>query len=331
MRFIYLAAALLLVACNNNTTTLTDDYLNRVARVLDVSNPNLSAIAVPAFPRQGELVVPIESVRIDVLDAWSLRSCGLLPFVGERNSILGQVMPASVALDYEMRLLKQLSSCLANEEVDQALITNIIEQKSKQLSARLWNATIAAEEFRQFWRLAQSPVGVDESLPTEGLSKVLTDWQRLVETPNPDTMSLAVFEQNNQQLYQMNRGMSWLRSTLEANAALKNGNHMLQQAIDQPLCPRGTLPTARNAQNVMVKFYVGNLQPHFAQLNRFGEVLVSQVQAVNELLAVNNPEFEQFFDLVTETHRDFHSLNQQHVALWQQLMNSCDLTVTNML
>lgn len=331
MRFLYLAAALLLVACNNNTTTLADDYLSRVARVLDVPNPNLPVMAAPAFPRQGELVMPLESVRIDVLDAWSLRSCGLLPFVGERNSILGQVMPASVALDYELRLLKQLSSCLANEEVDSTLIASIIEEKSKQVPVRLWNATIAAPEFRQFWRLAQSPVEVDEGLPTEVLSKVLSDWQRLAEAPSPDTLSLAVFEQNNQQLYQMNRGMSWLRSTLAANAALQNGNRMLQQATEKPMCPRGTIPAARNAQNVMVKYYVGNLQPHFAQLNRFGEVLVSQVQAVNELLTVNNPEFEQFFDLVTETHRDFHSLNQQHVALWQQLMNSCDLAVTNTL
>ncbi|WP_119395149.1 DUF3080 family protein [Salinibius halmophilus] len=325
--FFVLLSALTLIACQQTTSNITEDYEARVARVLSVDNPNMPAAEIISFPRQANLAIELSSIRLDVLDAWSLRECGLLPFIGERNSVLGQVMLPSLALDYEVRLLAQLNSCVDNPDIEQDLIRSIIAQKQAQLPARMWNATLASEEFRQFWRRNQGEVTVEQVLPTSDLAKVLMDWQKVIV--DPSVLSLKQFEANNQTLYQMNVGMSWLRSTLQANATLANTNAMLEQAIAKPLCPRGTIPAARNAQNVMVKYFVGELQPHFAMLNRFGAVLVTDVQAVQSLLAVENSEFVAFMDLVTETHKDFHRLNRQHVALWQQLMNSCDLSLAN--
>lgn len=313
----------MLAGCQSNTQTLADDYLKRLANVLSLPRVSIVPVTVPLFPRTRALTIPIDSVRLDLFDAYALRACGLLPFIGERNAVLGQVMPASRALDYEVRLLAQLVSCRDNSDVDQSLVESLYQQKQAQLPQRIWNATIASEEFRQYWRANQSMVTVADGLQTEPVAKILSDWQALANAPQ--TLSLAELEQHNQQLYHTNEGMAWLKSTLYLNQVLAQANDLLVRAIEQPLCPRGTIPAARYAENVMIKFFVGSLQPHMAVINRHGNMLVSGLQAVDSQLAVDNIAWQEYLQLITTTHRDFHRLNRQHIENWQALLDSCGL------
>ncbi|MEZ4763154.1 MAG: DUF3080 family protein [Calditrichia bacterium] len=63
------------------------------------------------YPRHRDLFIPIDEVRISLLD-FSLDDCDLQILVAERNNAMGKVMSSPQILVYEHQFLVKLHACL---------------------------------------------------------------------------------------------------------------------------------------------------------------------------------------------------------------------------
>lgn len=331
VRIFLFIIALQFTACQRHTPAenLLDDYLIRLARVLDLPKPNVAKPPPLTLPAPRDLQVVVEPVSIDLLDYWAFRTCGLAPLLGERNSVLGRVMRPSQAMHMDGRLLRQLAYCereLEDEEM-LALTRKLIIQKHRQWPQRYWNATIAAPELRQFWSPATVPLapGADTSYrAAEAALKFLAALpDRLYSEDWPDVSTL---EGHYQQLESYRLGGKLLQSLQLGHTYLVSANHLLRSAIKQnTLCPyqlqRRELAYARN---VMTLIFAGEVQPWLATLNRHANALLADYdQLIDAQAAELQPRIAPHQRSLHQLFEKFRNANRDHVKYWKILFENC--------
>lgn len=133
-----------------------DEYVKRLANVLDVE-PNYSElVAIERIPRSRERTLSIAETDINMLDFLKLYGCELQFVVGEKNAILGRVMQPLNSLRYELRFIEAARTCLAeidNEQLRQKVVV-AIETKQQNLPRVIWNATWGTDEIAQLTSLS---------------------------------------------------------------------------------------------------------------------------------------------------------------------------------
>ena len=82
-------------------------YLIRLARVLEKDLSPIDWYVLAAPPRARQLLEPITEQQIDWLDLLTLNQCELGPLIGYRNSGLGRVLTTSERWLYETQLLER--------------------------------------------------------------------------------------------------------------------------------------------------------------------------------------------------------------------------------
>ncbi|WP_394200607.1 DUF3080 family protein [Marinagarivorans algicola] len=133
-------------------------YVKRVTHVFKAasvrSTPDYSAYQ---YPTRRALALPLPATSISLLDFLRLSPCDLQRLVGERNSGLGKVMPASQLVFYTAQFIALAQNCLAKGLVPNDLVASlrqVIEQKQQALPRILWNALVASPEFAQLYSLS---------------------------------------------------------------------------------------------------------------------------------------------------------------------------------
>lgn len=331
LRFPVALALILLAGCHFHSPaeSMLDDYLSRLARVLDQPKPEVERQSPPQLPPPRELQIVIEPLSIDLLDYWAFRKCGLTSLLSERNSILGRVMQPSQLLHMDGRLIRQLRIC-QNELEDEELVAltdQLLEQKLEQWPLRYWNATIAAPEMRRFWSPSTAPFVPerDESfVSAEAAMAFLANLPEQLYAPAwPESSEL---ELHYQQLDSYQLGGKLLQSLQLASDYLIAANSMLERAIaSESLCP-GELhkPELDYARNVMIKVFVGELQPWFATLNRRSSSLFEHYDHLIQTQARDlQPRIKPHQAATQKLFNQFQQLNRDHVELWQELFESC--------
>ncbi|WP_269748192.1 DUF3080 family protein [Enterovibrio coralii] len=135
---------------NDKAAGLFSDYSQRLANVVEtepVTPPESNAIKLP---RKRDLILPIEDVRMGLLDAYELRQCGLFQLIADRNSILGKVQDAFRQLNYEIALLNTLEQCLddvTSESLTKEL-ARIQTQKRAEINKVYWNTFAGSDAWR---------------------------------------------------------------------------------------------------------------------------------------------------------------------------------------
>lgn len=104
--------AFMLSGCleNDKARAQFENYQSRLASVLDTEPLPLKAPSYIELPRKRDLALPVEDVRMGLLDAYELRACGLFQLIADRNSILGKVQDGFRQLQYEITLLSTLEN-----------------------------------------------------------------------------------------------------------------------------------------------------------------------------------------------------------------------------
>ncbi|MBC7184704.1 MAG: DUF3080 family protein, partial [Marinobacter sp.] len=118
LRIIIPVLASLLAGCNpfSDARPMMDEYVERVARVLE-SDPQLSDITPASqLPRRRDRVLAMPDLDMGMLDFLSLYGCELQYVVGEKNSVLGRVMQPLNRLRYEIRFIEAARDCLPGIE-----------------------------------------------------------------------------------------------------------------------------------------------------------------------------------------------------------------------
>ncbi|HAX10028.1 MULTISPECIES: DUF3080 domain-containing protein [Marinobacter] len=334
--------ALSLLGCNpfSDAESLTDEYLERLARVLDtapVPRAELPAASIP--PRRRERILALPELDLGMLDFLSLYGCELQYVVGERNSVMGKVMQPINQLRYEIRFIRAAEACLPqvdDEELTEAL-ESAIESKRDSLPLAVWNATWGTEEVERQFTLSKGYYPVAEAgNPASDLVRDLQQLNRQVEAILADKLELSL--ENLGQVHQRWQADVLAGQTINSArlliSTLNAGTELLGTRLEgRPLCLNGQ-PNNQSeiVQNFFLSIYIGKIQPYMSDVSRARDSLIAGfAELARQQQAVMPESFTPWYQrhLAADTKNSlWQELDQammRHTRHWQDLLGQCGL------
>tara|TARA_R110002126_G_scaffold15185_6_gene62490 strand:- start:1154 stop:2152 length:999 start_codon:yes stop_codon:yes gene_type:complete len=313
----------------DSKATLTD-YQQRLSRVLELDSVKVQTEPVATLPRLSELKQPLPDIRLDLRDAWASRECGLDQLIGERNSSLGRVFQPSTQLNYELRLLAQLDNCL-QQQLSPALQQQIsiwLNKKQQSVALALTNMLLADDTLRQQWHSTSHGLAAGDNSGFVTSSGALNNLVSLAEQIKKQQWQQAAkvdIEQSLATLYQSDF-LAQLQTSLRFSAAWFNQvNPQLLAIAPDSLCPNGrSTEQLKILTTVFRKFFIGQLQAHLAELNRYHNDIWPLLQQLYQHTSLY-PALQQRYQ------QPAVQLQQQlmlQVKWWQQLNQECPVALT---
>lgn len=324
-----IVALLLLSGCAKTGQDLYDNYLNRLSNVLDAPKSTWSAPTVKTAPAARSMQWEVPEVRINLLAFWDTRHCELFTLISERNSILGRVMAPTQRWRFESRLLGAIDACMNDPRTDDDLRAVLSEwQAEKQTYWPLvtWNGTLGTPEVRGLLQ-AEGSAWPAEAIPgihgTLDDLRILTGW--VERWPSLDLPDNREFEALYQRLGQHNVVGQWHRSVQVSIAGLEEGNRRLQYGVDAGrLCPaQRATQRSQAANNVLVMFFIGEVQPYIARLNGYGEELLVALQRLADMTEATPEPWVDYLQRLADDAELLRAVTREHVRLWQEVLAPC--------
>lgn len=306
-----------LVGCSDTPQAMLDDYLDRVARALQVervsqltqapideANSRTSGVDVlAALPSRKAFAVPEPEQSIDLLEFLSLSSCELGRTLGERNSSLGKLAPPSQRLHLQRDILLAAPECISGlQETDPTLAQRLTSMMTAKQDARMqywWNGWFTSHEWQALLSLGAPllPHSVSQSEVDPGASDAqlatLQAFDYLIAQGQRWAQGRLDYDSAEMEFHQQ----QWLASEAiggwrATNDALRRMSLMATEQLhqrlgDRKLCPQGNkTPQAEIVQTVFHKFYAGQVQPYLSRSERFADALEQRLASVSELLVL---------------------------------------------
>ncbi|WP_394211459.1 DUF3080 domain-containing protein [Enterovibrio calviensis] len=306
------------------------NYQQRLANVLDTERLPLHKAVDIALPRKRDLVLPLEDVRMGLLDAYELRECGLFQLVADRNSILGKVQDAFRQLDYEVKLLRTLERCLdlVEDPTLTATLKEIQAHKRRQIQTVYWNTFIASDAWRkQLTPPSSAMIPPEAPLPHSDALLAITAYTNAMISPGSNLNIIAMQEPIEKQrylgalFYSMDESTRWLNTITQ----------QLERDDSQVICGANRDKTRLNyLRNVFDTFFVGDIQPYLSKINSLYLDVQPALEALDGQLPKTTP-FLAYSDayLGGAHYQDFQLSIKNHVGYWQSLFKRCQLQVGN--
>ncbi|UXI00070.1 DUF3080 domain-containing protein [Photobacterium sp. TY1-4] len=327
-----------LFGCERNSSEASFEiYQQRLASVLEVPTPAAPKTQTPPLPDIRDLLLPIEEIRIGLLDAYELRKCGLFQLIAERNSTLGKLQDKTRQMRYELLFMDGLEYCLSTLPEDSELRPQL-EQfhalKRRQLPHYLWNMLTTGEEWRRQLNLFTHAFPLD-SFPgatenQEAMRYLQHIHQRIIreETLPPKQAegllhhqaAIHTFRYFGQLVYSMARASDWLNTTtrlLEAHesAVICGANRNQQQA--------------EYLSNVFYRFFAADLQPYLTELDSQYQQIQGPLRTLLNPPTELGPRFAPYYDyyVAGQLYQDYRQAILNHVRFWQRTFKRCQIKV----
>ena len=333
--------ALLLAGCNpfSDARPLMDEYVERVARVLE-TDPQLSDLeSASQLPRRRNRVLTMPELDMGMLDFLSLYGCELQYVVGEKNSVMGRVMQPLNRLRYEVRFIEAARDCLPDiedEEFSEEL-TEAIYSKLESLPIAIWNATWGVEEIEKLFTLAKGyyPVSA-EGNPVSDLALDIDSLNAAVARLRAEDLAVSLdFAGDVHQRWQAEyRAGQLINSALLLTARLRDGTRLLKQRTEgQPLCLNGKPNNQSDiVRNMFFSVYIEKIQPYMSAVRQGRTALIEPFERLAELQADTMPEsftgwYERHLsqDARNSLWRELDVAMMDHTRAWQELLGQCGL------
>ncbi len=328
-------------ACNPFSTPegMLDEYVKRLARVLDVEAVRSPVPAAPELPRLRERVRPVPELTVGVVDFLGLYGCGLQHVVGERNSSLGRVMHPSSRLAYELRFLQAAEACvpLVTRAGLAERLEGMIEVKRASLPDVAWNAVWGSREIEDLLTRSKGPLRVAPdrvaiAAAAEDLQTLRAIVSRAAEGDlGVDVEALDVVYQR--WLRQPLPGQL-LRSAVLLTVRLNDAAELVEGRLgDRPLCYRSQRNRrADTLQSMFMAVFIGEVQPYLADVHRARREVLPPLQ---ELAALGGPHGGALFAAYAEEALDesgassrwsaLDAATKRHTLAWQRLLEQCGM------
>lgn len=338
-------AASVLLGCGQEKSprAMLEDYASRVEYVLETQPVRPAGPPLVSYPSHRERRLEIEEVRVDLLDAFALRKCGLLTLISERNSITGKVMPASQRLIYEVRFLTALRECpdrllsLGDDDGELLqLVRTTIASKERDLKKVFWAATFDGPEMQKVFSLANEPITQDEHAP------YLASRQAL------ETLLIMGRQLGAKQEMPDSEGLETQLRTLSINefgGRIAHAQQLLQQELTRvalaletvvakrPFCFAGKPnQRARILKTVFEKFYAGGIQLYLSQVYQQSRGWQDTLSALLAQQPRNRTaEFDEYWNRMWSPMAPdglwafFEASIARHTAAWQTILRQCSL------
>ncbi len=329
---VLLLAASLVGGCSESSSVPLDKYLTRLANSLD--RPiTVNVDRLPPLPRSRDLQIDQQSQSIGLLDLLALNGCELSITIGNINSSLGKLASDSQRLLLELEFLSLAPACIRSldQTTDAELITTLqaaMSEKHRMLSARIWNATLGGPEFRAFWkrphRLDNYPAntGGQISLSLARLAELSSQWLDGNYEAGSGELERLLGNVRSGDGGALLAALDLQRSALAAAAPA------IQQRLDGASICLGNTPSleGRIVDNVVRKFFIGEVQVWSVQVARRRNQLMPPVLALEQSLRKNMPDAyrtwarqrDQLLNSATDAPRE----HARHLAA---LLESCGL------
>jgi Protein of unknown function (DUF3080) len=339
--FVMVGAALLLVACNpfSSAEPMMDEYVERVARVLEL-DPSFSELPPASnLPRRRDRLLVIPELEMGMLDFLSLYGCELQYVIGEKNSVMGKVMQPLNRLRYELRFIESGEECLpeiTREDVRESLL-EAIQSKKETLPIAIWNATWGVQEIEPLFTLAKGNYPVaPEGNPVSDLA---IDANRLNDAvamllAGDLSPSLDFVGEVHQRWQAEHRAGQLVNSARLLIARLGDGTALLNERIEgRPLCLNGKPNNQSNiVQSMFFSVYIEKVQPYLATVKRAQEQLIDPLQRLATMQrSVMTAEFRRWQNRHLEATGNeslwarLDIAIADHTRAWQTLLEQCGL------
>lgn len=332
-----LCSLLSMVACSQHTATdRLDDYLQRLANGLNMKHKSNTpqSITPPSYQwgYTGKLknTSTDDQATISILEFLSLYGCDLQIVIAERNSSLGKFAPPSQQLIQHLRFLNYAPACIEElkQENKSSLAKDLrqaFEDKQAQLPLLIWQALLNEQEAKAFWKppitLGRYPehVGIAPEIAIKRLNQLSQKWLngQYLEGINELENLLADLRTGD--------GGALLASLNLLSLKLQEGNQLISAYISQEAClsQRPSIDI-RILENIIAKFFVGEVQVWAAQLNRRYYSLIEAYQQLEQTFQDIEPELYQHW----RTNRDQQlqsgiNASAKHVASIEKALQHC--------
>ncbi|AOY90207.1 hypothetical protein BKP64_08145 [Marinobacter salinus] len=334
-------AMMILTGCNpfSEARPMMDEYVERVARVLEIEPRFSDPAPVSRIPRRRERVLPIPELEMGMLDFLSLYGCELQRVVGEKNSVMGKFMQPLNRLRYEVDFINAARECLPeveDEELTEAL-ESAIKSKRESLPIAIWNATWGVEEVESLFTLAKGAYPVaPEGNPVSDLVIELRQLNNAVATllgGNLDT-SLTFAGNVHQRWQAEHRAGQLLNSASLLTARLNDATALIRQRVEgRPLC-LNEKPNSQSdiVQSMFFSIYIEKIQPYMSEVQQARAALIEPLATLAEIQEQTMPAvFEPWFGRhLSRTARgslwrELDEAMMRHTRNWQKLLEHCGL------
>ncbi|NHN36979.1 DUF3080 domain-containing protein [Pseudomaricurvus alcaniphilus] len=301
--------------------------------------PGVEVIELPRYPQRRDLLQPLQPLNIGLLDFLRLSDCDLQRLLGERNSVLGKVMAGSQQLLYHHQFIRLAELCLATlaQDTGRSDLHEALElalRAKRQDSVNIgWNATAASAEFRQLFSLADGPLlpATAALKPTELLVS-LQQLARMLAITEP--LQSSELEAYYQVVGSANIAGRLLLSQQLVAVHLDRLTARVEAELDRrPLCYRAApSPRARVAEQVFLRFYIGEVQPYISAVHQQSVSLGAALETLLEPYRPWPDPFARYWQLTWSSQnqasvwRRFQSAVSEHTQLWQKMLRQCGMS-----
>ena len=310
-----------------------DDYQSRLGRALQQDLIEPSPETAARIPRKRDLMLEQPDSRINILDFLRLFDCSLGEIIGERNSVLGKVAPASQRLFLDLAFLQEAPECIMQLRAKNSgslaeKLTKAVAAKRRHLPKAIINATLAGDEFAEFWSVPASlgdfPQGSRTALISElqYVGKEVRRWLDGDYQHDPARFENALGTIRHGQGGYLLSAATLTHSYLSAASRMAEARHQRH-----PLCSNGKTSLHGNIlSNVVQKFFVGDVQVWLATVNTTRYDLLTPIRALETLLnEANSTAYRDW-----QKQRDaqlawLSSAPREHVQAVRPLLASCGL------
>lgn len=298
--------------------------LNRSA-YLDIDED--SEVKLTALPELRVRQLELSQFDVGLLDFLSLQQCEVGALAGQRNSILGRVMPASQRLIYELDMIRAIDLCEI-ENIDlRTKLQHIAQVKTNELPKVLSNLLWAGEETHVFFSLANGylPIAPNESHYQDLIVALqhLSDFNdHLANVPH---ISSAAIEADMKAVYESR----YLGKLLFSVSNLENYLRRVGQAVDtlsdsQDICGAPLTFLKKQFQ----RHYVDILQPYMARVNHVAYQVLPLINKLASSSPIGSIQWQAFirqFSLDDDRSIWLRYLQASrfHGQAWSRLFSHC--------
>jgi len=336
-----LAVGWLLTGCNpfDSATPMMNEYVERVARVLDLEPVYSDVPDASHLPRRRNRQLDMPELDMNMLDFLSLYGCELQYVIGEKNSVMGKVMQPLNRLRYELRFIDAAQDCLPEIEDEgvRASLQEAVASKKQSLPIALWNATWGVKEIETLFTLTKGDYPVaPEGNPVASLSN---DARQLNETvaqllAGDLSPSLDYVGGVQQRWLTEHRAGQLINSARLLVVRLEDASALLKQRIDgRPLCFKGKPNNQSDiVRSMFFRVYIEKIQPYMSEVQRAETQLLEPLSRLASMqFPVMPPQFRQWYNYYLNTGGsdslwgELDAAMAEHTRLWQTLLEQCGL------
>lgn len=323
---------MLVGGCGTGGDAPIENYLTRLGRSLDRAIVP-TAGRLPPLPRERDLQLDLPPRSIDLLDLLALRGCELSITIGKINSSLGKLAVDSQRLLLDLEFLSLAPACIdaMDPAEDAELIASLraaVAGKRRRLPARIWNATLGGPEFRAFWqrprRLGDYPANTGSQVVTAlaRLTELSIRWLEGDYRAGSEDLERLLGE------VRLGDGGALLASLDLQRSGLAGAASALRDRTEQsPIClGNRASPEGRIVDNVVRKFFIGEVQPWSVRIaRRRAELMPSVLALESSLREVTPPTYAQWCSLRDELLASAVAAPREHALALAALLESCGL------